>query len=98
MSRERYGLHFYCPHVPAEWLIYPKASAVQIYNLRQMRLSLCVSFCLLPTKNADYETLHQISLDSARALKHHGGGVRAVGEKWYLCDLYNIRYTDHESG
>ncbi len=37
MSRERYGLHFYCPHVPAERLIYPKASAVQIYNLRQTR-------------------------------------------------------------
>ena len=73
MSRERYGLHFYGSHIPAERLIYPKASAVQIYNLRQTRLSLCVSFCLLPTKNADYETLHQISLDSARALKHHAG-------------------------
>ena len=72
MSRERYGLHFYGSHIPAERLTYPKASAVQIYNLRQTRLSLCVSFCLLPTKNADYETPHQISLNSARALKHHG--------------------------
>ena len=72
MSRERYGLHFYCPHVPAEWLIYPKASAVQIYNLRQTRLSLRVSFCLLPTKNADYETLHLQCLDSLRALRTRG--------------------------
>ncbi len=72
MSRERYGLHFYCPHVPAERLIYPKASAVQIYNLRQTRLSLCVSFCLLPTKNADYETLHLQSLDPLKALRTRG--------------------------
>ena len=72
MSRERYGLHFYCPHIPAERLIYPKASAVQIYNLRQTRLSLSVSFCLLPTKNADYETLHLRSLDSLRALRTRG--------------------------
>lgn len=65
MSRERYGLHFCLPSHPA-------VKAVQIYNLRQTRLSLSVSFCLVPTKNADYETLHQLSLDSTRALRHPG--------------------------
>lgn len=65
MSRERYGLHFCLPSHPA-------VKAVQIYHLRQTRLSLTVSFCLVPTKNPDYETHHQISLDSARAMRYPG--------------------------
>lgn len=66
MSRERYGLHFFVS--PS----HPAVKAVQIYHLRQTRLSLSVSFCLVPTKNADYETLHLQSLDSSRALRTRG--------------------------